>query len=70
MRIIALILLCLLIGTNLTVARRLPPKATYGPMIDLREFRSPAYTLYCLATLTAFLGIYTVRRHVRASEHH
>lgn len=60
MRILALILFCVLVVTNLTVARRLPPKADPGPIINLREFRSTAYTVYVLSGFVTFLGLYTV----------
>ena len=61
MRILALILLCMLSITNLTLERRLPPKKAAGPFINLKEFRSAAYSVYCLSGFVAFLGMYTVR---------
>ena len=60
MRILALILLCLLAVTNVTVVRRLPPKPNPGPIISLKEFRSVTYSMYCLSGFVTFLGLYTV----------
>lgn len=60
MRILALILLCFLTVTFLTVERRLPPKPDPGPIINLREFHSVAYTVYVLSGFVTFLGLYTV----------
>lgn len=65
MRILALILLSLLTVTNLTVARRLPPKENPGPIINIREFKSIAYTVYVLSGFVTFLGLYTVSSHAR-----
>lgn len=60
MRIIGFILLATLVVTNLTIARRLPPKELSGPFINLQAFRNPAYTIYCAAGFVTFLGLYTV----------
>ena len=60
MRIIAFMLLGALAVTNLTLERRLPPKENSGPFINLRAFRSAAYSVYCFASFVAFLGLYTV----------
>ena len=61
MRIIGFILLVTLTFTNLTLERRLPPKQSSGPFINLHAFRSPAYSFYCAAGFVTFLGLYTVR---------
>lgn len=61
MRVVALILFCLLTVTFLTIERRLPPKPDPGPMVNVREFRSVPYTVYCLSGFVTFLGLYTVR---------
>ena len=60
MRIVAFMLLCLLTVTVLTIERRLPPKPDPGPIINVREFCSVAYTVYCLSAFATFLGLYTV----------
>ncbi|OBZ76349.1 Riboflavin transporter MCH5 [Grifola frondosa] len=67
MRFTALILLGFLIVCNLTIARRLPPRPTSGPFIDLREFKSPAFSLYTLSAFTAFLGLYTCLTYIDIS---
>lgn len=43
-----------------TTDRRLPPKPRQGPFINLRAFKSPAYTFYSLSAFMNFLGLYTV----------
>ena len=35
------------------------PKDVPGGLFNLRVFRSPAFTIYCFATLVAFFEIYT-----------
>ena len=60
MRIIAFMILAALAVTNLTLERRLPPKKNSGPFINLRAFRSAAYSVYCFASFVSFLGLYTV----------
>lgn len=60
MRIIAFILLATLVVTNLTLARRLPPKEISGPFFNLQAFTNPAYSVYCGAGFVTFLGLYTV----------
>lgn len=67
MRIVALILLCFLTVTFLTVERRLPPKPDPGPIINLREFHSVAYTVYVLSGFVTFLGLYTMLTYINVS---
>lgn len=43
-----------------TVERRLPPKKHTGPFVDFSAFKSLAFSLYCVSSFLAFLGIYTV----------
>ena len=61
MRIIAFMILAALIVTNTTLERRLPPKNSSGPFINLRAFRAASYSVYCAAGFVSFLGLYTVR---------
>ncbi|KAF8146847.1 major facilitator superfamily domain-containing protein [Mycena galopus ATCC 62051] len=60
LRIIGFILLCSLGCANLTVRRRLPPKHVPGGLLNLAAFKNPAYTIYCISGVVAFLGLYTV----------
>ena len=59
MRILGFILLGLLTVANLTMRRRLPPKNIAGGILNIKSFRSPAFTVYCLAVFVGFLGIYS-----------
>lgn len=59
-RIVALILLIALGCTNLTMRRRLPPTKLKGGLLNLRAFKSPPFTIYCLSSFVVFLGLYTV----------
>ncbi len=43
-----------------TVERRLPPKKHTGPFVDFSAFKSLAFSLYCVSSFLAVLGIYTV----------
>ncbi|EPT01154.1 hypothetical protein FOMPIDRAFT_1023451 [Fomitopsis schrenkii] len=67
MRIIGFILLFLLGICNATTERRLPPKKGLGPAINLRAFKSPAYSFYCAAAFMNFLGLYTVLTYINIS---
>ncbi|EKM55122.1 uncharacterized protein PHACADRAFT_255520 [Phanerochaete carnosa HHB-10118-sp] len=67
MRIVALILFCLLTVTFLTIERRLPPKPDPGPIINVQEFRSVPYTVYCLSGFVTFLGLYTMLTYINVS---
>ncbi|KAJ7747756.1 major facilitator superfamily domain-containing protein [Mycena metata] len=66
MRIFGFILLCSLGVANLTVRRRLPPKET-GGLFNPVAFRNPAYTVYCIAGIVAFLGLYTLLTYIDIS---
>lgn len=50
-----------------TTERRLPPKKGLGPAINLRAFKSPAYSFYCAAAFMNFLGLYTVLTYINIS---
>ncbi|OSX64020.1 hypothetical protein POSPLADRAFT_1045154 [Postia placenta MAD-698-R-SB12] len=67
MRIIGFILVFTLGICNLTTDRRLPPKPRQGPFINLRAFKSPAYTFYSLSAFMNFLGLYTVLTYIDVS---
>lgn len=67
MRVMALISMVMLSVSNLTLKPRLPPKDVPGGLFNVRVFRSPAFTIYCFATLVAFLGIYTVLTYINTS---
>ncbi|KAJ6497556.1 major facilitator superfamily domain-containing protein [Mycena sanguinolenta] len=64
LRTIGFILLCSLGCANLTVRRRLPPKYVAGGLFNWAAFRNPAYTIYCISGIVAFLGLYTVLTYI------
>ncbi|KAK7460507.1 hypothetical protein VKT23_009227 [Stygiomarasmius scandens] len=60
-RTMAFINLCMFAIGNVTMSTRLPASNTKAKKwIDLRIFRSMAFTAYVVCTLIAFLGLYTV----------
>ncbi|KAF7336270.1 MFS domain-containing protein [Mycena venus] len=67
MRICGFILIFTLGFANLTLARRLPPKDVKGGLLNLRAFRSPQFTIYCISGFIAFLGLYTVLTYIDVS---
>lgn len=67
MRILGFILLACLTFTCLTLKSRLPPKENSGSFINLRAFRSAAYSVYCAAGFFTFLGLYTVLTYIDVS---
>ncbi|KIM56189.1 hypothetical protein SCLCIDRAFT_133204 [Scleroderma citrinum Foug A] len=58
-RIFGFILLIALGIGNITIDRRLPPVNALGGLFNWTAFRNPAYTVYCIAGIFCFLGIYT-----------
>ncbi|KAJ7197764.1 major facilitator superfamily domain-containing protein [Mycena pura] len=67
MRILALLLACCLGFANLALARRLPPKNVEGGLFNLQAFKNPIYTVYCMSSFMAFLGLYTVLTYIDVS---
>ncbi|KAI0263904.1 MFS general substrate transporter [Gloeopeniophorella convolvens] len=67
MRTIAFIHILTLGVANLTLKRRLPPKLVPGGLLNLKQFKDPAYTVYCLSGFTTFLGLYTMLTFINAS---
>ena len=41
--------------------RRLPPTNAPGGLLNLRAFKSAAFTIYCISAFVIFLGLYTGR---------
>lgn len=39
--------------------RRLPPRRVAGGLLNLRAFKSAAYSIYCASAFVIFLGLYT-----------
>ncbi|KAG8729949.1 hypothetical protein FRC11_007684 [Ceratobasidium sp. 423] len=60
MRIIGFILIFVFIVAILTLRRRLPPKKVSGGLLNLKAFLHIPYTIYVLASVVSFLGLYTV----------
>ncbi|KAF9053370.1 MFS general substrate transporter [Panaeolus papilionaceus] len=67
MRILGFILLTTLGMSNLLLKRRLPPRNVSGGLLNLRAFKSAAYSFYCASAFVNFLGIYTVLTYVGVS---
>ncbi|KAF9220115.1 MFS general substrate transporter [Gyrodon lividus] len=67
MRIFGFMLLLLLGVANLTIDRRLPPINVKGGLFNWTAFKNPAYTVYCISGVTAFLGLYTALTYIPIS---
>ncbi|KAI0050889.1 MFS general substrate transporter [Auriscalpium vulgare] len=67
MRIFGFILLCSLGAANILLKRRLPPTHVSGGLLNLKQFRMPAYSVYTASGFVAFLGLYTVLTYIDAS---
>ncbi|KAE9402399.1 MFS general substrate transporter [Gymnopus androsaceus JB14] len=66
-RIVGFILLAFLILANFALKRRTPPAPTSKGIFNLRmfkQFRSPAFTIYCISTFFVYLGFYTLLTYV------
>lgn len=60
MRTLGFIQLAALLMVNLALARRGAPSKVPRKIFDLKAFKNPAYTLWCLSGMVVFLGLYTV----------
>ncbi|KAJ7158286.1 major facilitator superfamily domain-containing protein [Mycena crocata] len=67
LRIMGFILMFSLGIANIVVRRRLPPKHIAGGLLNPAAFKNMAYTVYCLAGVVAFLGLYTVLTYIDVS---
>ncbi|KAI3618137.1 monocarboxylate permease [Moniliophthora roreri] len=67
MRILGFILLFCLAISNLTLARRLPPKHADGGMLNLSAFKFAPFTIWSLAAFINFLGLYTALTYIDIS---
>nr|VWO94489.1 MFS domain-containing protein [Ganoderma boninense] len=69
MRILGFITAGLLAVTNLAAARRLPgtPRRDLGPLVNVSEFKKPAYAFYVAALVFNSLALNTVRTSVVCS---
>ncbi|KAK0490502.1 major facilitator superfamily domain-containing protein [Armillaria novae-zelandiae] len=67
MRVIAFILIFSMGVANLTMRRRLPPANASRAILNLKAFTNAPYTLWCLSTFTAYLGLYTVLTYISVS---
>jgi len=52
---------------NVTVRQRLPPKKASKGLLQFGIFKNMAYSVYCLSSFFAFLGLYTVLTFVASS---
>lgn len=67
MRVFGFILLATLGMANILLKRRLPPVNVRGGLFNLKAFRNTAYTIFCIAGILAFLGLYTVLTYISVS---
>ncbi|KAI0314723.1 MFS general substrate transporter [Amylostereum chailletii] len=67
MRIFGFIILLFLGISNVVLKRRLPPTVASGGLVDFRQFKNPAFSLYSAAGFISFLGLYTMLTYVNAS---
>lgn len=54
-----MIMFVMLTIATLTLRRRLSPKKVSGGLLNLKAFLHIPYTLYVLASVVSFLGLYT-----------
>jgi len=59
MRVTGFILIVTFGVANLLVKKRLPPKDVKGGLFNFRIFLNVAFTLFGIACIVGFLGIYT-----------
>jgi len=57
-RVIALIQLFTLLIPNMFMQSRLPPRIA-GPLVDMKAWKQPSYTIYAWGVFLAFWGLYT-----------
>ncbi|KAF5370956.1 hypothetical protein D9757_009889 [Collybiopsis confluens] len=64
MRILGFILLFVLIVSNLTLTRRLPLRNASGRWLNIGIFQELPFSLYAIAVLSGFLGLYSVSSYI------
>lgn len=67
MRVFGFMLLATLGMANILLKRRLPPINVHGGLFNLKSFRNKAYSIFCVAGILGFLGLYTVLTYVSLS---
>jgi len=67
MRVFASILFLSMGVTNLTIRRRLPPTNISGGLFNIKQFKSPAFTVYTIAGFVVLLGLDTLLTFIAAS---
>ncbi|KAJ3981089.1 major facilitator superfamily domain-containing protein [Lentinula detonsa] len=67
MRILGFILMIALVISNITLARRLPPRNVSGGLFNLAAFKDPPFSTYAIAVFTGFLGLYTILTYIDLS---
>ncbi|KAJ3731471.1 major facilitator superfamily domain-containing protein [Lentinula guzmanii] len=67
MRILGFILMFVLVISNITLARRLPPRNVSGGLFNLAAFKDPPFSTYAIAVFTGFLGLYTILTYIDLS---
>ncbi|KAF7373937.1 MFS general substrate transporter [Mycena sanguinolenta] len=67
MRTLGFMLGVLLIGTNLCIARRLPPVKTPGGILGLHVFGKNAFSAFCVCTFITYLGLFTMLTYISSS---
>ncbi|THU94487.1 MFS general substrate transporter [Dendrothele bispora CBS 962.96] len=67
LRILGFILIFVLVIPNITLARRLPAKNSQGGMFNPQVFKNLAFTVYAIASVMTFLGLYTVLTYIDIS---
>ncbi|KAJ4466245.1 major facilitator superfamily domain-containing protein [Lentinula aciculospora] len=67
MRILGFILLFALVISNITLSRRLPPRNVSRGLFNLAAFSELPFSMYAMAVITGFLGLYTVLTYIDLS---
>ncbi|KAG7087559.1 hypothetical protein E1B28_013514 [Marasmius oreades] len=67
MRVLGFIILTSLTVAVLTVRRRIPPSHPSGPLLGLKPLKTPAFVIWCVATLFVYLGNYTFLAYVAST---
>ncbi|KAJ7734808.1 MFS general substrate transporter [Mycena metata] len=66
-RTLGFILLFFLAISNLLIARRLPPVKAPSGLLGLQVFQNAAFSIFCVATLISFLGLFTMSTYISSS---
>jgi len=67
LRTVGFMLICLLLISNLCIARRLPPVKAPGGLLGLHAFRNIPFSVFCVGGFFTLMGLFTMLTYINTS---